>query len=130
MHAEPCPCGSTLSFSHCCGPLLSGVRTAATAEQLMRSRYAAYVMLNSAYLERTWHPATRPAHLLLDATPAPQWTGLKILRTTDGRAGDDAGTVEFEARYRLNGNARRMHEVSRFVREDGRWLYLEGTVDQ
>ncbi len=130
VHAESCPCGSTLSFANCCGPLLSGERAAATAEQLMRSRYAAYVRLDRAYLEQTWHPDTRPARLLLDATPAPHWTGLKILGTTDGQASDSAGTVEFEARYKLNGRAQRMHEVSHFVREDGRWLYLDGAVDQ
>jgi SEC-C motif-containing protein len=130
MDTEACPCGSTLRFAECCGPLLSGERAASSAEQLMRSRYTAYVRLDRAYLEHTWHPTTRPAQLLLNTGPEPRWTGLKILRTTAGLASDSAGTVEFEARYKLNGRARRLHEVSRFVQEHGRWFYLDGGVDQ
>lgn len=130
MHPDPCPCGSAQKLTRCCGPLLSGERAADTAEQLMRSRYTAYVRRDNAYLEQTWHPDTRPAQLTLDQEPVPRWTRLKILRTTAGLAGDRAGTVEFEARYKLNGRACRLHEVSRFVRQDGRWFYLDGDVDQ
>jgi SEC-C motif-containing protein len=127
---EACPCGSTLSLARCCGPLLSGECAAVTAEQLMRSRYTAYVKHDTAYLQHTWHPDTRPGHLVLDAQPAPRWTGLNILRTAAGLADDSSGTVEFEARYKLNGRACRLHEVSRFVQRDGRWYYLDGDVAQ
>jgi SEC-C motif-containing protein len=96
----------------------------------MRSRYTAYVKHDSDYLERTWHPDTRPANLALNSEPAPRWTGLKILRTSAGLAGDSTGIVEFEARYKLNGRARRLHEVSRFVCAGGCWLYLDGDADQ
>lgn len=130
MQMELCPCGSSLSFARCCGPLLSGENDATTAEQLMRARYTAYVKRNEAYLERTWHPDTRPARLALNAEPAPGWTGLKILKTTGGLSNDSAGTVEFEARYKVNGRAFRLHEVSRFVREHGRWLYRDGDLNQ
>ena len=34
--------------------------------------------------------------------------------------------VEFVARFRLGGKAVRQHERSRFVREDGRWFYMDG----
>jgi SEC-C motif-containing protein len=96
----------------------------------MRSRYTAYVKRNVPYLQDTWHPETRPMHLLLNTSGAPRWTGLKILRTAAGLADDSTGTVEFEARYKLNGRACRLHEVSRFVQLDGRWYYLDGNVDQ
>jgi len=130
MQPEPCPCGSTLPFDSCCGPLLAAQRHAATAEQLMRSRYTAYVTRNAAYLNATWHPDTRPVSLDLDSQPSPRWTGLKLLHTTAGLAGDSQGTVEFVARYKLNGRAHRIHEVSRFVREHGRWFYLAGDLIQ
>ena len=128
MPATPCPCGSALSFDECCGPLLAGQRRAATAEQLMRSRYSAYVSRNRAYLEATWHADTRPSDLDLESSPAPHWTGLSIVDTSRGQAGDSEGTVEFVARYKLNGRAHRIHEISRFVRVDGRWLYLAGKL--
>ena len=128
MPATPCPCGSALSFDECCGPLLAGRRHAATAEQLMRSRYCAYVLRDRAYLEATWHADTRPADLDLEIAPLPRWTGLSIVGTSRGQTGDSEGTVEFVARYKLNGRAHRIHETSRFVRADGRWLYLAGEL--
>ena len=33
---------------------------------------------------------------------------------------------EFVARWRVAGRATRMHERSRFVREEGRWYYVDG----
>jgi SEC-C motif-containing protein len=88
----------------------------------MRSRYAAYVIRDAAYLERTWHPRTRPAELVLDDAPA--WTGLEVLATADGHEGDSVGEVEFEARY--DGGV--LHERSQFVRRAGRWVYVDGAV--
>ena len=38
----------------------------------------------------------------------------------------DAGVVEFVARCKVGGRAERMEETSRFVRQDGRWLYIDG----
>jgi SEC-C motif-containing protein len=89
----------------------------------MRSRYAAFAMLNEPYLLATWHPARRPKSVQLDA--ATKWLGLKIVSAAG--AGDDAGTVEFIARFRVGGgSASRLHERSRFVREGGRWYYVDG----
>lgn len=119
-----CPCGTGVAYVSCCGRFLEGHDLAATAEQLMRSRYTAYVMHDEAYLRRTWARQHCPASLL-DAQ-SPQWTGLKILRTEAGRAGDTTGLVEFVARYRINGRAYRLHEVSEFIRDNGRWLYVKG----
>jgi SEC-C motif-containing protein len=66
---------------------------------------------------------------VLDAESKPQWLGLKIVNCTDGQPGNSSGTVEFIARYRINGRAQRLHEVSRFSQENGRWYYLDGKFD-
>lgn len=90
----------------------------------MRSRYVAYALGLEPYLLATWHPSTRPATLDLDAEPRPRWIGLDIKRHET--RGDDRAIVEFVARYRVAGRAHRLHETSRFVREDGRWFYVDG----
>lgn len=119
----PCPCGGN-RYADCCQPLHAGT-AAVSAEQLMRSRYSAYVLLEEAYLLASWHPSMRPTALGLAAQqPAPTWLGLSVKRhSADG----DHAIVEFVARLRLGGGrAQRLHEISRFVREDGRWYYLDG----
>jgi SEC-C motif-containing protein len=91
----------------------------------MRSRYSAYVKGLADYLLATWHPSTRPAVLDLAESPAPKWLGLEVCsRSADG----DSATVEFIARFRVGGRAQRLHERSRFLREDGRWYYLDGVA--
>lgn len=121
--ADACPCGSGLDYPLCCGPLHDGV-PAATAEALMRSRYSAFVKRDAGYLLATWHPSRRPPALDLDDPQ--QWLGLEVRGTAAGGPDDDTGTVEFVARYKDRGRAGRLHESSRFVREDGRWYYLDG----
>lgn len=92
----------------------------------MRSRYTAYVERREDYLLATWHPTTRPVELgLARETPA-KWLGLEVRRHEQTDA--DHAVVEFVARYKVNGRAHRLHETSRFVREDGKWYYLEGDV--
>ena len=90
----------------------------------MRSRYTAYVLLREPYLLATWHDATRPANLELVPT---QWIGLTIRQHAQHDA--DHATVAFIARYKINGRAHRLQEISRFVREDGRWFYVDGDVE-
>lgn len=90
----------------------------------MRSRYTAYVAGLEDYLLASWHCSTRPASLGLKSSPQPKWIGLKVI--SHERQNEDHATVEFVARYKLNGRAHRMHEISRFVREAGRWFYLDG----
>jgi SEC-C motif-containing protein len=124
MHAMRCPCGSGLPLDECCGRLHDGSTGAATAEQLMRSRYSAFVLGRAGYLLQTWHPSTRPASLGLDR--AVRWTGLDVLATTGGSLLAAEGTVEFRASYVVGGTAGAQHELSRFRRDDGRWYYLDG----
>ncbi|MCC2275934.1 MULTISPECIES: YchJ family protein [Streptomyces] len=123
---SPCPCGLGDTYQNCCGVFHSGQKTAPTAERLMRSRYAAFVVRDTAYLLRSWHSSTRPGHLDLD--PEMRWTGLDVLATTDGSPFHQEGTVEFRAHYSERGHQDVLHEVSRFVREDGQWVYLDGAV--
>ncbi|MGV0045305.1 YchJ family protein [Mycobacterium colombiense] len=120
---EPCPCGSDHSYRACCGPLHEGKSQARTAEELMRSRYSAFAYGDTDYLFRTWHPRTRPADVTVDAGIT--WTGLQVIDTVAGGAGDDSGEVEFTARYESAGRAGRLHERSRFERRAGRWFYLD-----
>lgn len=120
----PCPCGNNAGYAQCCRPLHEG-GAARNAELLMRSRYSAYVLKREDYLLATWHPSTRPANLNLAAQqPAPTWLGLDVKRHEEN--GPHA-TVEFIARLRYGGGkAQRMHEISRFIRENERWYYLDG----
>jgi SEC-C motif-containing protein len=118
---QACPCGLPAAYADCCGTLHEGRAQAATAEQLMRSRYSAFAVRDAGYLLRSWHSAARPARL--DFDPGVDWTGLEIVRTTGGSAFHTEGTVEFRAHYRAGKVTGVQHEDSRFVREDGRWVY-------
>jgi len=131
MDALPCPCGRTqgkggqpLPYASCCDRCHSGAALAPDAETLMRSRYSAYVLGLSGYLQETWHASTRPADLALE--PGVKWLGLEVRRHHQADA--HHAEVEFVARSRLAGRGQRLHERSRFVREDGRWLYVDGDL--
>lgn len=125
--AARCPCQTGLTYGECCGPLHTGSRVAGTAEALMRSRYAAFAVGDASYLLQTWHATTRPVVLELD--PEQRWRRLDVLATRGGGPFDDDGVVEFVATFRSGSGARgRLHEVSRFVREGGRWFYVDGDV--
>ena len=116
--------GKAVRFGNCCGRYLNHFadQPAPDAEALMRSRYCAFVLEDAIYLMATWHAERRPASL--DFDPASKWLGLTVknAKTT----GEDRAEVEFIARYRVAGRAVRLHERSRFVREDGRWYYVDG----
>ena len=123
-----CPCGSEKPFAQCCEPFITGVETPATAEALMRSRYVAYSQQNNQYIIDTWHQSTRPD----DPKPAEDrdvvWTGLQILSTEQGGPDDERGVVEFRASCRVKGEAGGLDERSDFIRENGRWYYVDGST--
>jgi len=122
----PCPCDSGRPYAHCCGAFIAGAGAGAeTPEALMRSRYSAYVLGEQTYLLDTWHPSTRPESI--DTAAGPRWLRLEI-RSTGGGPADDEGTVEFVAHYLEGEHHGRLHELSRFRREEGRWYYLDGTL--
>ena len=121
-----CPCESGLDYEACCARFIDGGELPETAGQLMRSRYTAYTLNNLAYLEKTWHPSTRPASIQADDKV--RWLGLKIKQTERGGKDDVEGIVEFVARYKIDGRGHRLHEISRFVKENGQWLYIDGKL--
>jgi SEC-C motif-containing protein len=128
----PCPCGGG-KFTQCCGRFLGHDENDAkertvpqTAEQLMRSRYTAYTLRDESYLRSTWHASTRPPEAVTGEAGV-KWLGLEVrAHAQEG----DAATVEFVARYRIGGRAHRLHEISRFTREDGRWFYVDGSFPE
>jgi SEC-C motif-containing protein len=123
---ENCPCGSSKSYTDCCALYVDSKQAAPNAEALMRSRYTAYSLLREDYLLATWYPSTRPVSLGLADEAATKWLGLEVNRHEQQDA--DHAIVEFVARYKVNGRAHRLHEVSRFVREEGRWFYVDGDI--
>lgn len=131
---QPCPCGQTtkqgkaLTLSQCCGPFLEGQAKPETAEQLMRSRYSAYVLQRFDYVRQTWWPESCPNDLE-DNNPDERlhWIGLTVRRHECSPQTPTEAIVEFIARYKVGGKAYRMHETSCFTRKDGRWYYVEGT---
>lgn len=131
--SQPCPCGRTgagqkpLLFAHCCGRYLDHFESvpAPDAESLMRSRYTAFVAERAAYLLATWHASRRPASIEFD--PGVKWLGLEVRSHRELDA--EHAEVEFVARQKPAGSAAvRLHERSRFVREQGRWYYVDGDI--
>ncbi|MDH4274715.1 MAG: YchJ family metal-binding protein [Gammaproteobacteria bacterium] len=122
-----CPCLSGKPYARCCEPFLAGVSVPKTAEQLMRSRYTAFATSTLHYLELTDHQDFR-AQRAQGYTPQTgvKWRSLKIINTHLGREGDEAGEVEFEAAYELQGRVHVIREKSRFSKVAGRWYYLDG----
>lgn len=92
----------------------------------MRSRYSANVLGSAPYLLASWHPSTRPPRV--DLADDVRWRRLQIVDTAFGGEDDDEGLVEFRASYRSAEGAGLVHERSRFLREDGRWYYVDGDL--
>lgn len=128
-----CPCNSGLSYEQCCEVYHLRRLSPLTAEALMRSRYAAYVMGELAYLYDTTHPSVRSGGLKAayqSTYDSIQWIGLEVLDAFQGGAGDKTGKVEFEATYIQGGQRSVHHEKSRFKRHAGKWHYLDGDVKE
>lgn len=125
--AQNCPCGSDTTYEYCCLQWHEGDQylKAPDAESLMRSRYTAYALHLNSYILATWHPKTRP-QTLDDTEPQIKWIGLTIHRYE--QQSDNHATVEFIARYTINGKAQRMHELSTFEKIQGQWYYKDGEV--
>jgi len=122
-----CPCGLNKNFETCCSEIING-NTAATAEQLMRSRYSAYATNNVQYIFDTYESASREEQCLDDiALWAKQckWIALNVISTsTNG----NKATVEFSAKYLQKSKLYQLHENSRFIKTDGNWYYLDGDI--
>lgn len=126
-----CPCGSGQTYSDCCEPIITGAQPAATAEQLMRARYSAYVSAHMDFIFESTHPLHRQGYDhagTKEWAESSEWLGLEILSTTKGGSEDSLGGVEFIARFKENGNLREHHEEGQFKRKDGQWYFTEGTM--
>jgi SEC-C motif-containing protein len=118
-----CPCGKG-RYETCCGRFHEGKELPGNAEDLMRSRYSAFVLKNEPYLISTWHPSTKPQEPLFNEDLT-QWVGLTVKQFIE--ASDHlSAIVEFVAIYKINGKAHRLQEMSSFVCEDKQWLYVDG----
>ncbi len=130
--SEPCPCCSGQQYSLCCQPYLARAAQPPTAEALMRSRYSAYVKHDLAWLLATWHPAQRSPSLsasLSESFQNTQWLGLNVIACEAGNH-ENESLVTFFARYVENHTNGFIYERSRFLREDHRWYYVDGTYPQ
>ena len=123
----PCPCGSGLPYTECCGLYHSGMQVPASAEALMRSRFTAYAHRNVDYLLATWEISKRPEAIDFSKETA-EWQRLQIVGCKKGGAKDSKGIVEFKAFYRQDGLDYFMHEISRFVKIGQVWHYLDGVI--
>jgi SEC-C motif domain protein len=126
---EQCPCGTGIAYADCCQPLIKGERPAESAEALMRSRYAAYVKVETDYIFETTHPKHREGY---DAAgtkewaESAEWEGLEIVSVKGGTSAEMTGEVEFIARYSEKGEEKVHHEVALFRKEPSGWLFTDG----
>ncbi|MBK8802632.1 MAG: SEC-C domain-containing protein [Fibrobacteres bacterium] len=129
MADEICPCGGARGFEACCGRFLADGGEAGTPEELMRSRYSAFVRGELGYLLSTHHPSTRSPQLvsgLEETLRTARWIGLRVVAWGMEKGREDRGWVEFVA-FQAGPGFDQIHERSRFFRADGKWQYVDGT---
>lgn len=127
-NASKCACGSTRKYIQCCGQYIKRGKLPTSAEALMRSRFTAYFLSDEAYLLNTWHVSTRPTELKLEDDKF-TWNSLEVISTSAGKSQDKKGTVEFIASYTVQGKKQQINEVSRFVKDNNQWFYVDGVVE-
>lgn len=122
-----CYCGNNTSYQNCCEIYHKNGGKTETAQQLMRSRYSAFVLTNGNYLMDTHHLKTRPIkekNAIVAWAKSVQWIKLEVLETSKGKQNDTEGTVTFNAYFYENGKVDVIHEKSAFVKENNYWKYL------
>ncbi len=125
-----CPCQSGVKYSHCCEPLIKGIKQAETAEQLMRARYTAYTQIQMDFIEQTHDPKTSQDIDMQGSREWAQttnWDGLEIIETAQGGVDDEVGTVEFKATFLTEEGPQIHHELSKFHKRDGAWYYSDSS---
>ena len=126
-----CPCGSGCTYENCCGALHCGNVVAVTAQDLMRSRYSAFVVGDVDYLLNTHAPEYRPVNEreeIAQWSASVQWLGLDVIECQNGGVADDTGYVEFVAHYREEGQNKQIREKSLFRKTQGVWFYVTGEL--
>ncbi|CAM4152277.1 YchJ family protein [Pseudoalteromonas byunsanensis] len=123
-----CYCSNEAPFQQCCEPFISGAESPKTAEQLMRSRYSAYVVKNAQYIRETYAKEEQKHHSVEDIlafASAVDFISLEILSASDAA---DGSIVEFQATYITENKVCVLHERSNFILEAGLWKYLDGHI--
>ncbi|MAW07941.1 MAG: hypothetical protein CME61_06630 [Halobacteriovoraceae bacterium] len=126
-----CHCGENESFEDCCNKFIEGIAKPETAEQLMRSRYSAFVVGATDYVFNTHHADSRgdvSKEEIENWSKSSKWNGLEIVRTSDGGNTDESGEVEFIARYSTDGNEYAHHERASFKKVDEHWYFVDGQI--
>lgn len=126
---QKCYCGKKILFSLCCGAIHNAERKAETAEELMRSRYSAFATANGNFLRKSHSIKTIDRFKKEESvrwSKSVKWQKLEIIRTINGGKNDSTGIVEFRAHYKHNFLCYSIHERSIFLKENGKWYYLEG----
>ena len=126
-----CPCQSGLDYADCCQPFHQQQALPQNAEQLMRSRYCAYTLKNIDYIVATTAPSQQALldrALLQDWAETTQWTGLDIVAHQPALSKIHSA-VEFKAFFASEQGIQAHHETSLFVKQDGRWYFVDPTVD-
>ncbi|MBP9727025.1 MAG: SEC-C domain-containing protein [Gammaproteobacteria bacterium] len=122
-----CPCGSQKNYAECCEPLITGEKLSASPEALMRSRYTAFTQSNVDYLFSSMTPElqqhTDREDLQNFAEEVSSWVRLEIIHATSIASDDIHGNVEFAAYFMYDGEQQRIHENSKFIKQDGQWFY-------
>jgi len=121
----PCPCKSSVNYENCCQPFHNLTSKPSSCEQLMRSRYCAFILQLGEYLFNTYHPDFR-GDLTIEqlSEKSLDWQSLEIIETESLQ---ETGFVEFKAWYRIDGQLNYHHESSNFVKDHDQWLYCDGT---
>lgn len=143
-----CPCqlnpsitqtlGAPLPYAQCCEPLHKGQRAAETAEMLMRSRYAAFVLVLPDYIVATSLPAQQALldkAAIEDWAVTTDWAGLEIVQHL-AKIGKRHAQVEFKAYFNSVKGLQAHHELSAFVKTTEqagkntpiKWYFLDPTV--
>lgn len=126
---DTCPCGSNIAYVQCCRPIIKGEQSPATAEQVMRARYSAYVRREIEYILTSLHPAHRTDYDVKSTrawAENAEWHKFEILNKTEGGAEDSEGQVEFVVSYAEKGIGKKHHELATFKKEGGTWYFVDG----
>lgn len=123
-----CPCNPTKKYNECCEKAHKNIASVATAEELMRSRYSAFVLGNIAYLQQSHCSRTRPSKKekkeIEQWAKSVNWLKLEVLKTSKGNLEHTTGTVEFKAFFMEKGEVQVIHENSLFNIENKHWVYV------
>ncbi len=127
LYKSMCPCGLGNTYQFCCAIAHNDIEKVKTAEQLMRSRYTAFVLGNIDYLMESHHSSTRPINEkeeILKWSKSVKWVGLEVLESKNGKELDDIGSVEFKANFIEFNEDMVIHENSKFIKENDIWVYV------